>query len=69
VINCSYLGGGTPPTGTNVLFTYRGADPNVGSVSTIPPRGVSGSVAIDSANKQVLLVFAPIPKGTQYMIR
>jgi hypothetical protein len=69
-VNATYLGSGSTPFGTNVLFTYTsGATPDVSSVSVAAPKDASGSISVDSVNKEILLILGPKPNGMQIILR
>lgn len=67
-VNCRWLGAGKAAPGVYVLFTYAGADPNVGGLSVQPPSGMAARVSVDSANRQVLLTLAREPDAPIFII-
>ena len=56
--------------GTNAVFTYQGAAPDVGAVAVVAPTGLQGELSVDDANKRVLLALEPkTAKGTALHVR
>jgi autotransporter-associated beta strand protein len=68
-LNCSYLGSGKAPVGTYTLFTYKGDAPTAASWIVVPPSGLVGTVAVDSANQRVAVTFKPTPPGSILLFR
>lgn len=70
-LNCGWLGAGAAPPGTNTLFAYTGADPDMTGVNWLvsAPAGLDGRVELDSAGDRVVVVFETSYRGTVFTFR
>lgn len=64
-ISCSHVGDERPTSGTFVIFTYRGSDPE--GIENLNVVNMNGKLEVDAANKQVLLSIDTV--GTLILIK